>query len=84
MKTRALVLHKAGDVRVEEREVGEIGPDQVLLHVGAGGLCGSDIHSFWEGGIGVIRVTEPIILGHEASGMMNRCGLSTGAGIANW
>ena len=79
MKTRALVLHKAGDVRVEEREVGEIGPDQVLLHVGAGGLCGSDIHYFWEGGIGAIRVTEPIILGHEASGTVEAVGANVRA-----
>ncbi|MBV1700270.1 MAG: L-idonate 5-dehydrogenase [Hyphomicrobiales bacterium] len=76
MKTKALVLHKAGDLRVEEREVGEVGPDQVLLHVGAGGLCGSDIHYFWDGGIGAIRVSEPIILGHEAAGTVEAVGVN--------
>ncbi len=74
MKTRALVLHKAGDLRVEEREVGTIGNHQVLLHVGAGGLCGSDIHYFWHGGMGAIRLTEPMILGHEAAGTVEAVG----------
>ena len=31
-------------------------------------ICGSDLHYWLEGGIGTIRVREPIILGHEAAG----------------
>jgi len=51
MKTRACVLHGKGDVRIETREVGNVGPKQVRVRIGAGGLCGSDIHYFWDGGI---------------------------------
>ncbi|WP_168879095.1 L-idonate 5-dehydrogenase [Rhizobium sp. P28RR-XV] len=78
MKTRACVLHAQGDIRIEEREIGTVGDRQVLVRVGAGGICGSDIHYFWDGGIGTIRVTEPIILGHEVAGTVEAVGASVG------
>ena len=74
METRACVLHAQEDVRIEAREVGAVGPRQVLVRVGAGGICGSDIHYFWDGGIGTIRVSEPIVLGHEAAGTVEAVG----------
>lgn len=74
MKTRACVLHAQEDVRIEARDVGDVGPGQVLVRIGAGGVCGSDIHYYWEGGIGTIRVTEPIILGHEVAGTVEKVG----------
>lgn len=74
METRACVLYAQEDVRVETREVGEVGPQQVLIRIGAGGICGSDIHYFWDGGIGTIRVTEPIVMGHEVAGTVEAVG----------
>jgi L-idonate 5-dehydrogenase len=74
MKTRACVLHGKGDVRIETREIGDVGPKQVRVRIGAGGLCGSDIHYFWDGGIGTIQVSEPIILGHEVAGTVEAVG----------
>ena len=74
MKTKACVLYAQEDLRIEEREIGEMGPRQVLVRVGAGGVCGSDIHYYWEGGIGTIRVTEPIVMGHEAAGTVEAVG----------
>lgn len=74
METRACVLHAKEDVRIETRDVPAVGPNQVLVRVGAGGLCGSDIHYFWEGGIGTIRVSEPIIMGHEFAGTVQAVG----------
>lgn len=74
METRACVLHAQEDVRIETHPVGDIGPQQVLVRVGAGGLCGSDIHYYWDGGIGSIRVTQPIIMGHEFAGTVEAVG----------
>jgi len=74
MKTRACVLHAQEDVRIETLEVGDVGPQQVLVRIGAGGLCGSDIHYYWEGGIGTIRVSEPIVMGHEVAGTVEAVG----------
>ena len=44
MQTRACVLYAQEDVRIETYEIGEVGPQQVLVRIGAGGICGSDIH----------------------------------------
>jgi threonine dehydrogenase-like Zn-dependent dehydrogenase len=74
MKTRACVLHGKCDVRIETREIGDLGPRQVRVRIGAGGLCGSDIHYFRDGGIGTIQVSEPIILGHEVAGTVEAVG----------
>lgn len=74
MKTRACVLYAQQDVRIEVLDVGNVGPGQVLIRVGAAGVCGSDIHYYWEGGIGTIRVTEPIIMGHEVAGTVEAVG----------
>ena len=75
MKTRACVLHAQEDVRIETLDVGDIGPHQVLVRIGAGGVCGSDIHYYWDGGIGTIRVTEPIVMGHEVAGTVEVVGM---------
>jgi len=40
----------------------------VLIRVGAVGLCGSDIHYYAEGGIGDQVVEYPFIVGHECAG----------------
>ncbi len=40
----------------------------------AGGICGSDLHYYQDGGFGPVRVREPIIAGHEASGFIEAIG----------
>ena len=65
---RAVVIHAAKDVRVEERDAGPIGPGQVAVRIEAGGICGSDLHYFNHGGFGTVRLREPMILGHEIAG----------------
>ncbi|MDP5219530.1 L-idonate 5-dehydrogenase [Ruegeria sp. 2205SS24-7] len=66
MKT--IVAHAAKDLRIEAREMPEPGPDQVLIRMAAGGICGSDLHYYNHGGFGPIQLKEPMILGHEVSG----------------
>ena len=72
---RAIVLHKAMDLRIEEAEIGNPGPGEVKVKMAAGGICGSDLHYYQHGGIGdSIRVKQPIILGHEVSGHISALG----------
>ena len=72
---RAAVLHAARDLRIEERPVAEPGPRQVRVRIANGGICGSDLHYYFEGGIGdAIRLREPMILGHEVAGTVDRVG----------
>ncbi|KAF2644573.1 sorbitol dehydrogenase-like protein [Massarina eburnea CBS 473.64] len=55
------------------------GHDEVLLHIKATGVCGSDIH-FWRAGrIGSLVVEGDCILGHEAAGIVLQCG----TGVSN-
>ncbi|ARE42102.1 L-idonate 5-dehydrogenase [Rhodovulum sp. P5] len=74
MDTRVCRLHAPHDIRIETLPVAAPGPGEVLVAVGAGGICGSDLHYYHDGGFGPIRVKEPIILGHEAAGTVVEVG----------
>ena len=63
-----LVIHAPDDLRVLEQDAGDLGPGQVLVQVGFGGICGSDLHYFHAGGFGTVRIKRPMILGHEVAG----------------
>ena len=66
MKT--VVIHAAHDLRIEEREPEQPGPGEVAVAIKRGGICGSDLHYYNHGGFGVVRLKEPMILGHEVAG----------------
>ncbi|MCC2611205.1 L-idonate 5-dehydrogenase [Neorhizobium sp. Rsf11] len=74
MQTRVARLHARRDLRVETFEYTEPRPGEVLLVMAAGGICGSDLHYYQDGGFGPVRVREPIIAGHEASGFVQILG----------
>jgi len=65
---KAAVLHRPGEIRLEQRQVPEPGPGEVLVRVRAVGVCGSDVHYYKEGRIGRRVVEKPLILGHESAG----------------
>ena len=71
---RAIVIHEAGDLRVEKRESGTTGLGEVRVRLAAGGVCGSDLHYYNHGGFGSVRLKEPMILGHEVSGRVAEVG----------
>lgn len=66
----AAVLHAAGDLRISERPVPMPGPGEVLVEVHSVGICGSDVHYYEHGRIGDYVVDSPMVLGHEASGVV--------------
>lgn len=68
LRCRCLVIHGAHDLRVDEQTPDDIGPGQVLVRVGFGGICGSDLHYFHQGGFGTVRLQQPMVLGHEVAG----------------
>jgi L-iditol 2-dehydrogenase len=49
----------------------------VLVRVGSVGVCGSDVHYYEEGRIGEFVVRDPLVLGHEAGGVV----VDTGPGV---
>ncbi len=70
MKTRIVRLHGQQDIRIETGEAAVPGHGEVALRMAVGGICGSDLHYYQDGGFGPVRVREPIICGHEASGFV--------------
>jgi L-idonate 5-dehydrogenase len=70
----AAVIHGAKDLRIEDRPVPEPGPNEVEIRVGAGGICGSDLHYYNDGGFGTVRLREPMVLGHEIAGTISKIG----------
>jgi L-idonate 5-dehydrogenase len=71
---KAIVIHKALDLRIEEREAAAPGPGEVAVTIKRGGICGSDLHYFRHGGFGTVRLKEPMILGHEIAGEISAMG----------
>lgn len=70
MQNRAAILYGPGDVRVEDIEMPEPGAREVLVEIRAVGVCGSDVHYYEHGRIGAFVVEQPLVLGHEASGVV--------------
>ena len=61
-------LHGPRDIRIHRERVAQPAGGEVLLRVGAVGICGSDLHWWGEASIGDARLTRPLILGHEIAG----------------
>ncbi len=70
---KSAVFYGKHDMRVEERQTPEPGPEEVLIEVKACGICGTDVH-IYEGDKGAAQVTPPTILGHEFAGVIAQVG----------
>ena len=64
---RAMVYKGPKTLEVEEFEEPQMGPGDALVSIAAVGICGSDMHA-WAGHDE--RRPAPLILGHEASGLV--------------
>ncbi|WP_296432085.1 L-idonate 5-dehydrogenase [Yoonia sp.] len=66
---RAVVIHAAQDLRIEEQSsVPAPAAGEVRINMAVGGICGSDLHYYNHGGFGAVRLRQPMVLGHEVSG----------------
>ncbi len=72
---KALVIHAAKDLRLEDTDDTKApGNDELVIDTSVGGVCGSDLHYYNHGGIGPITLKQPMILGHEVSGVVSELG----------
>lgn len=76
---RTLRLHGPQDLRMHDESVPQPGPGEVLVRVGSVGVCASDVHWWRHGRIGTTRLSDPLVLGHEASGLIE----AVGEGVTN-
>ncbi|HEY3630065.1 MAG TPA: alcohol dehydrogenase catalytic domain-containing protein [Jatrophihabitantaceae bacterium] len=67
---RVARLHGPGVIEVHDEPTPVPAGDEVLVRVGAVGVCGSDLHWFADGAIGDAALTRPLVLGHEMAGVI--------------
>ncbi|MGY3614749.1 Zn-dependent alcohol dehydrogenase [Bradyrhizobium sp. USDA 10063] len=71
LKYKAAVLHAPkSPLVIETVEAGELAPEDVLVRIKAVGLCHTDLEVIE----GSLRNPMPILLGHEASGIVEQVG----------
>jgi L-iditol 2-dehydrogenase len=65
---KAVRLHSAHDLRVDELPAPSLRAGLALVRPRAVSVCGSDLHFYRQGGIGDNRAAQPLVLGHEFAG----------------
>lgn len=71
----SLVLEEKGRLSLRDIAVPDtLGVDDVRIAVHTVGICGSDVHYYTHGKIGPFVVNAPMVLGHEASGIITDVG----------
>lgn len=71
---KAAVMYSAGNMRLEERKIPKIRPDELLIKIEYVGICGSDLHFYEAGRLGNWVADSPLILGHEPGGVVVEAG----------
>ena len=74
---KALVLEELNRLTFKEVPQPRVSPHEVLVEVKAAGICGSDIHGM---GGSTGRRIPPIIMGHEAAGVI----VEVGSEVEHW
>lgn len=68
---QAVRIHAKHDMRTEQLPSPEPGADEVRLRISYAGICGSDLHYYADGAAGIFAIREPLIPGHEVSGVVD-------------
>ncbi|MFT9008814.1 MAG: zinc-binding dehydrogenase [Bifidobacterium sp.] len=68
----AVVVRGAGDLQIEKRPIPIPHTGEVLIRVKYAGICGSDLHYYHEGSVGAFAIREPLVVGHEIVGTVER------------
>ena len=71
---KACVVSAAKDLKLVDIPEPIARTGEVVVALGAGGICGSDLHYYQEGGVADFRIREPLVLGHEVAGTVVRVG----------
>ena len=72
---QALVLERKHQLALREIDLDEpLAADDVRIAIDTVGICGSDVHYYQHGRIGPFVVDAPMVLGHEAAGVVVEVG----------
>ncbi|WP_347351850.1 zinc-binding dehydrogenase [Intrasporangium sp.] len=78
---KAIVVHGSRDLRVDEVPDPVAGPDNVVVEMEWGGICGSDVAYYLHGVSGTAVLKEPLVLGHEGAGHVVHAGAAVAAAL---
>ena len=70
---KSAVFYGKHDLRIEERPMPTVGPNDLLVEVHACGVCGTDVH-IYEGDKGAADCPPNTVLGHEFAGKVVQIG----------
>ena len=80
MNARVAELCGLRQFRLVDAALADPGPGEVQVRIDAVGICGSDLHSYADGGVGDTPCRYPMVLGHEPAGTV----VGVGAGVTGW
>ncbi|KAI1127874.1 GroES-like protein [Nemania abortiva] len=76
MQNPSVILHGPHEAYVEDRPIPVLSEtNDVIVRIAYVGVCGSDVH-FWNHGGPLSKVAEPLVMGHEAAGIVHAVGPS--------
>ena len=70
MRMKAAVCREVGQLTIEDVDLQDPKDEEVLVRMGAAGVCHSDLHTYR----GELRATPPLVLGHEGAGVVEKVG----------
>src|SRR5439155_17203563 len=76
---RAVVIHAPKDLRIDSFPDPAPAAGEVRIKIAAGGICGTDLHYYHQGGFGTVRIQQPMALGHEIAGVI----VEVGSGVSH-
>lgn len=71
---KRIALNQPGHFEIQTTEMPHIREATALVRINAVGICGSDMHLYRKGHIGNIKMTDPLVLGHECMGQVEAVG----------
>ncbi|KAI1359334.1 GroES-like protein [Xylaria arbuscula] len=74
MENPSVLLHGPHEAYVEDRPIPVLNEvNDVIIRVAYVGVCGSDVR-FWNNGGHLSKVKDPLVMGHEAAGIVHAVG----------
>merc|ERR1719379_567539 len=74
VQNKAVVLRNVLDMGLDAYPMPEMKDDDCIIEMKAVGICGSDVHYWQHGKIGNFICKGPMVIGHESSGVVVKCG----------
>ncbi|GAB3408031.1 MDR/zinc-dependent alcohol dehydrogenase-like family protein [Flindersiella endophytica] len=71
METQAVIASGPGALTIETRPLPSPRPDEAIVRIAYGGICGSDLHYWKHGQVGESVLRAPMVLGHEVVGVVD-------------